>query len=109
MTEATATVAAAAAAPARAYNMTVQVLTVTETVNSNGKPMIKSKVGLKIRGRDTTRTLMAQGAAAEAVRAVLVEGQEAKVRCLFERVVNDNGEIGGEFLAAVGVPLEKAA
>lgn len=104
--------AAAAAAPAatvRAYNLNLKVLSVAETVNSNGKPLIKSKVALTIRGRETTRTLMAQGAAADAVRAVLVEGQDAKVRCLFERVQNDNGEVGGEFLTAVGVPLEKAA
>ena len=106
MTEAT---AAEATPTARAYNMSVNVLSVTETVNANGKPLIKSKVGVKIRGRDTTRTLMAQGAAAEAVRAVLVEGQSAKVRCLFDRVENDNGEPGGEFLVAIGLPLEKAA
>ena len=94
---------------ARAYNLNLKVLNVEESVNSNGTAMIKGKVGLTIRGRDTTRTLVAMGDAADAVRDVLVEGQETKVRCLFERYQNDNGEVGGEFLTAIGLPLKKAA
>lgn len=94
---------------ARAYNLNFKVLNVAETVTSKGVAKIKGKVGITLRGRKTTRTLIAMGAAADAVRAVLVEGQDARVRCLIEHVQNDNGEVGGEFLTAVSLPLEKAA
>ena len=43
----------------------------------------------------------------DAIKDVLVVGSEASVRCLFQNYVNDDGEKGGEFLAAIGLPMSK--
>lgn len=96
----------------KAYNLTMTVDSVETPTDTNGKEFLRSKVTLQLRGKQRKRTLIAQGKAADAVRDVLVAGQEAKIRCLFDNVVNDAGEEGGEFLVAVGLPLppkDKAA
>ena len=89
----------------KAYNMTLNVVSVETPTNAKGDEYIRAKVTGNIRGEQRTRTLIAQGKAADAVRDILVVGEDAKVRVLFEKVVNDAGEEGGEFLVAVGVPL----
>ena len=90
----------------RGYNLTMNVESVTESTMANGNTMLRAKVQAKLRGEMRPRTLIAQGKAAEAVREVLVEGAEgAKIRCLIDHVTNDDGERGGEFLVAIGLPL----
>lgn len=99
-------------ASGKGYNMNLKVLSVETPTNSKGEEYIRAKVEGKIRGEMRPRTLIAQGKAADAVRDILIAGEEAKVRVLFEKVVNDAGEEGGEYLVAIGVPLppkQKAA
>ena len=91
----------------RGYNLKVTPSAVEVKTDSRGKEFIKATVGLTIRGRDATRTLVAQGKAMDAIKDVLVVGSEASVRCLFQNYVNDDGEKGGEFLAAIGLPMSK--
>lgn len=93
----------------RAYNLALAVQESTETTTATGKPMIRAKVGLTLRGRETTRTLVAMGAAADAIRDTLVVGETVKIRCLFDQVEGEDGEKGGQFLTAVGLPRETAA
>jgi len=88
----------------KAYNMTLNVVSVETPTNSKGDEYIRAKVTGNIRGEERTRTLTAQGKAADAIRDIMIPGQEAKVRVLFEKVMNGEEE-GGEFLVAVGVPL----
>ena len=105
----TETTAAASNGSTKAYNLDVNVQSVTTSTTTTGTPMLRAKVGLKLRGRDVTRTLIAQGKAFEAVKDAIVEGANTKVRALFARVQNEDGSEGGEFLTAVGLPLAKAA
>ena len=91
----------------RGYNLKVTPSAVEVKTDSRGKEFIRASVALKIRGRDATRTLIAQGKAMDAVQAVLVEGQEASIRCLFQNYLNDDGEKGGEYLTAIGLPMSK--
>lgn len=93
----------------RGYNLNLAIKESTETTTATGKPMIRAKVGLTLRGRQVTRTLVAMGAAADAIRDVIVPGENAMVRCLFDQVENENGEKGGQFLSALGLPRETAA
>ena len=93
----------------RAYNMNVTVNEVSETTNSNGTPFIRAKVGVTIRGKAVVRTLVAQGKAANDVRAALVQGASSKIRCLFDNVPTEDGKEGGQFLTAIGMPTAKAA
>ena len=97
-----------------AYNLTLDVGAVDLKQNTKGTPFLRAKVSVTVRGECKTRTLIASGAAYEAVRAVITPGAKgARVRCLFEHVeANDNGEKGekgGEYLVAVGLPVAKAA
>ena len=89
----------------KAYNMTLNVVSVETPTNAKGDEYIRAKVTGQIRGEQRTRTLTAQGKAADAIRDIMVPGQEAKVRVLFEKVANEDGSEGGEYLVAVGVPL----
>ena len=91
----------------RAYNLKVTPTAVEVKTDSRGKEFIRASVALKIRGRDATRTLIAQGKAMAAVQNVLVVGEEASVRCLFTTVINDDGGKGGEYLSAIGLPMSK--
>ena len=91
----------------RAYNLKVTPTAVEVKTDSRGKEFIRASVALKIRGRDATRTLIAQGKAMDAVQNVLVVGEEASVRCLFTTVTNDDGGKGGEYLSAIGLPMSK--
>ena len=91
----------------RAYNLKVTPSAVEVKTDSRGKEFIRASVALKIRGRDATRTLIAQGKAMDAIQNVLVVGEEASIRCLFSNYMNDEGEKGGEYLSAVGLPMSK--
>lgn len=93
----------------RAYNLTMTATEISTKTDSAGKNFIKAKVGLTIRGRETTRTLIAQGKAMEAIKDTLVVGSEVKIRCLFSNADNDDGSKGGEYLTAIGLPREQAA
>lgn len=92
-----------------AYNLNLSVQETSETTTSTGKPKIVSKVGLTLRGRQVTRTMVAMGAAADAVRDVMVPGETVRVRCLFDQVEGEDGAKGGQFLTAIGLPRETAA
>ena len=94
-----------------AYNLSLDVDTVDLKQNTKGTNFLRAKVTVTIRGKSKSRTLVASGEAFEAVRAIVTPGAKgARVRCLFERVeANDNGEQGGEYLVAVGLPVAKAA
>lgn len=100
---------AAASTSKKAYNIPMTVTSVETRTNTAGSDYLFAKVDATIRGEKRTRTLIAQGKAADAVRDALVPGQDTKIRVLFEAVTNDNGEEGGQFLVAVGMPLPPKA
>lgn len=94
----------------RAYNLTMTATDVETKTDTAGKEYIKAKVGTKIRGRNATRTLIAQGKAMAAIKDTLIVGEEVKIRCLFSNADNDEGPgKGGEYLTAIGLPREQAA
>lgn len=93
----------------RGYNMNVTVNEVSESVNTNGTAIIRAKVGVTLRGKAVVRTLIAQGKAANDVRAALVQGATTKIRCLIDHVPTEDGKRGGQFLTAIGMPTAAAA
>lgn len=63
-----------------------------------------------MRGREIERTVVAQGAAADAIASMVKKGASLSLRCLFERApANEDGSQGGEYLTVVGLPRAAAA
>ena len=93
----------------RAYNMTIKQITTAErSNNANGTPKIKFRGELTLRGETRTRTVVAQGKAAELISGMLRKGNNLELRCLFENApANEDGKRGGEFLSVVGLPQPK--
>ena len=95
----------------RAYNMTIKQITTAErSENANGTPKIKFRGELTLRGETRTRTVVAQGKAAELITGMVRKGNSMDLRVLFERApANEDGKRGGEFLSVVGLPEAKKA
>lgn len=93
----------------RAYNFNVTVNEVSESTNTKGTAIIRAKVAVTLRGKAVVRTLVAQGKAANDVRAALVQGASTKIRCLVDHVPTEEGKRGGQFLTAIGMPIARAA
>lgn len=95
----------------RAYNLTVKQTTTAErSTTASGTNQVKFRAELTLRGKTRTRTVVAQGKAAEAINGLLRKGNSFAVRALFERAPsNDEGKQGGEFLSVVGLPEAKKA
>ena len=93
----------------RAYNMTIKQITTAErSENANGTPKIKFRGELTLRGETRTRTVVAQGKAAELITGMVRKGNDLELRCLFENApANEDGKRGGEFLSVVGLPQPK--
>ena len=61
-----------------------------------------------LRGQLRTRTVVAQGKAAELISGMLRKGNNLELRCLFENAPGtEEGKRGGEFLSVVGLPQPK--
>tara|TARA_B100000929_G_scaffold110078_2_gene87220 strand:- start:3173 stop:3472 length:300 start_codon:yes stop_codon:yes gene_type:complete len=95
----------------RAYNMTIKQITTAErSNNANGTPKIKFRGELTLRGETRTRTVVAQGKAAELISGMVRKNATMDLRVLFERAPStEEGQRGGEFLSVVGLPEAKKA
>lgn len=95
----------------KAYNVKVtQLSTAAKSQNSTGKSKITFRGSLVINGKTIERTVLAQGAAADAIASGLRKGTEQSLRVLFSQAPdNDDGSQGGQFLTVVGVPRAAAA
>jgi len=93
----------------RAYNLKIkQTTTADRSTTAAGTSMIKFRGELTIRGQVRTRTVVAQGKAAELISGMLRKGNNLELRCLFENApANEDGKRGGEFLSVVGLPQPK--
>ena len=93
----------------RAYNLKIkQTNTAERSTTANGTSMIKFRGELTLRGQTRTRTVVAQGKAAELISGMLRKGNDLELRCLFENApANEDGKRGGEFLSVVGLPQPK--
>lgn len=93
----------------RAYNLKIkQTTTAVRSTTASGKQQIKFTGELTLRGKTRSRTVVAQGAAAEMIDGMVRKGSELELRCLFDRApANEDGKRGGEFLAVVGLPTPK--
>ena len=93
----------------RAYNLKMkQTNTAVRTTTKSGKPQIKFTGELTLRGETRTRTVVAQGKAADLISGMVRKGSELELRCLFENApANEDGKRGGEFLSVVGLPKKK--
>lgn len=93
----------------KAYNFNVTVESAETSQTSTGTDQIKARVTFTQRGRQVTRTLLAQGKMAEAFADRLVEGGNTKVRALYDRMPTEDGGRGGEFLRVVADPAVRKA
>ena len=93
----------------RAYNMTIKQITTAErSNNANGTPKIKFRGELTLRGETRTRTIVAQGKAAELISSMVRKGNSMDLRMVFENAPStEEGKRGGEFLSVVGLPQPK--
>ena len=93
----------------RAYNLKIKQITTAErSENVKGTPKIKFRGELMLRGQLRTRTVVAQGKAAELISGMLRKGNNLELRCLFENAPGtEEGKRGGEFLSVVGLPQPK--
>lgn len=94
----------------KAYNITVTPISdVDSTPNAKGTPKLKFRAKVTLRGRETERTVVAQGAAVAKIDGKIVAGEPVALRVLFSNApANDEGK-GGEFLTVVDLPRAKAA
>lgn len=95
----------------KAYNFTVkQTDTAVRSQTSKGTQQIKFRGELTLRGQTRTRTIVAQGKAAELISGMVRKGNSMDLRCVFERAPGtEEGKQGGEFLSVVGLPKAKEA
>ena len=95
----------------RAYNLQVtQITDAVDSTNSNGTRKITMKGTYTAQGKVRTRTVVAQGKAADQVAAIMGKDSVLGLRCVFDRApANDDGSRGGEFLTVVDLPREKKA
>lgn len=94
----------------QAYNFTVtQLETAKKSKTATGKDQVKFRAAVTIRGRETERTVIAQGASFDLVKDMVRKGKTLALRCVFDNVANDDGSKGGEFLKVVALPRAKAA
>ena len=95
----------------KAYNFTVKQTTTAErSTTASGTKQIKFRGELTLRGETRTRTVVAQGKAAELISGMLRKGNELDLRCVFDNAPGaEEGKKGGEFLSVVGLPKKKAA
>ena len=93
----------------RAYNLKIKQTTTAErSENANGTPKIKFRGELTLRGETRTRTVVAQGKAAELISGMVRKGNSMDLRCVFDRAPGtEEGKQGGEFLSVVGLPQPK--
>ena len=95
----------------KAYNVTaVQTATAVRTVIGSGTKQIKFRADVTVRGKVVSRTIVAQGKAADLISGMVRKGNTLNLRCVFERApANEDGKRGGEFLSVVALPRAKAA
>ena len=95
----------------KAYNFTVKQITTAErSTIANGTSQIKFRGELTLRGETRTRTVVAQGKAAELISGMVRKNATMDLRVLFERAPStEEGQRGGEFLSVVGLPEAKKA
>ena len=81
----------------RAYNLKIkQTTTADRSQNVKGTPKIKFRGELMLRGQMRTRTVVAQGQAAELISGMLRKGNNLELRCLFENAPGtEEGKRGG--------------
>ena len=93
----------------RAYNLKIkQTTTAVRSTTASGKDQVKFTGELTLRGKTRSRTVVAQGKAAELINGMLRKGNNLELRCLFENAPgNEEGKRGGEFLSVVGLPQPK--
>ena len=95
----------------RAYNLKIKQTTTAErSENVKGTQKIKFRGELMLRGQMRTRTVVAQGKAAELISGMVRKNATMDLRVLFERAPStEEGQRGGEFLSVVGLPEAKKA
>ena len=99
----------------KAYNLKVtQLNEANDGQNSNNTRKITFRGETTVKGkkgdRTITRTVIAQGKAADQISDMLGQGNVLGLRCVFDRAPdNDDGSQGGEFLTVVDLPRAKAA
>lgn len=100
----------AAAAAVKGYTVAMTVVTAPEaSVIATGTDQVKFRAKMTLRGRETERTVLAQGKSAALVRDLVV-GNDVTLRVSFEEApAQEEGQRGGQFLAVLGVPTKKAA
>ena len=93
----------------KAYNFTVKQITTAErSTIANGTSKIKFRGELTLRGETRTRTIVAQGKAAELISSMVRKGNSMDLRMVFENAPStEEGKRGGEFLSVVGLPQPK--
>ena len=91
----------------KGYNFEIeQLTTANRRENSNGTPKITFRGKLIIRGRETERTVVAQGKAAELITGMVRKGNKLNLRVVFKNAVNEDGSRGGEYLTVIDLPRE---
>ena len=95
----------------KAYNFAVKQTTTAErSTTSKGTKQIKFRGELTLRGETRTRTVVAQGKAADLISGMLRKGNVLDLRVVFDRAPGtEEGKKGGEFLTVVGLPKAKEA
>lgn len=90
----------------KGYNIDVTVMSEIDTTpNAKGTAKLKFRGSFVRNGKTFERTVIAQGKAADAVAASLVQGETTKLRIIFDHVQLEDGKQGGEFLTVLGLPL----
>ncbi len=95
----------------RAYNFNVTQTTDADVgQNAKGTAKIKFTGEFQLRGKTVSRTILAQGKAAELVRDMIGKGNVLGLRCVFDHAPGaEEGKRGGEYLTVVDLPREKKA
>lgn len=95
----------------KAYNfVATPVGEIDTTPSASGKPKLRFRATVNIRGREVTRTVVAQGAAAEKLNGKVETGVAVGIRALIDHApANDGAARGGEYLTVVDLPRAKAA
>lgn len=95
---------------AKGYNIAVTVIgTIDTTPTVKGTKKIKFRGSFNRQGKTVERTVVAQGAAADAIEAVITAGATATLRVIFDSVPGDDGKPAGQFLTVLGLPLPPKA
>lgn len=95
---------------AKGYNIDVTVIGAIDTTPTvKGTKKLKFRGSFNRQGKTFERTVLAQGAAADAIEDVIKTGETAKLRIIFDSVPGEDGKKGGEFLTVIGLPLPPKA